>query len=134
MSPEAGRSSRATGLGAKRKEGGNMAYGFSCKNCGHEEVVHRLAFDGDDRCHVCKASNYNVCAKKVHRGYRASLASCPGFEYSKKDKKQVIQSYANEPIAASSLPDSWIQQAKKIQAKKAMVRWSDLRGIPGLTC
>lgn len=51
-------------------------YGAICKNCGEKEAEHNGA---------CGAENPD----KINRGYKYSLSKCPGFEYSKRDMKEI---------------------------------------------
>lgn len=71
-----------------------MAYSFVCKNCGHREAAHihpELLDEEEQMTHV--------------RGYRLSIQTCEGFEYSRKDYKKLIAEYRADPSESISLPE-----------------------------
>jgi len=59
-----------------------------------------------------------VCAKKIHRGYKVSLAKCRGFEYKKEDEEDVLKAYLADPVE-TNLPGHLRRRAKKIGENEA---------------
>lgn len=67
-----------------------MAYGFSCRYCGHQETAHRLPLTEEECAHI--------------HGYRRSILTCPGFEYSLRDFRDVALQHQDDPAPGVNLP------------------------------
>jgi hypothetical protein len=80
-----------------------MAYGLVCKHCGCQETEHRDTWLAEDPLVKVK-------------GYRRTLAKCPGFEYQPEDHETLFEARWDE--GGPGIPDELSDAYEAFQKKK----------------
>ncbi len=103
-------------------------FSFRCAHCGHKEIAHT-----DDMEHCLESGlwpdeEYQEEADtdaieetdkgdKRKRGYKNSLKTCPGFDYRKADRTDVIQAFASNKYYLEYAPSDWRDAAQALAEK-----------------